>query len=120
MTIKIKFTGLGGMTRALEALRTEGLARVQTDLDAALERTAETSRALAHVSHDHRHSGALRASQEVSSEHGSTTWTGSVAYGDRGARWELEAGGEHAAFIDSLAGLSDADMERALLDGFRP
>ena len=102
------------MIDALREIQTEGPRRAQEALDRALQRTAETSRALAHVSHDERHSGDLKASQQVTSEHGAGGWTGSVAYGDRAARFEVERGGEHSAFIDALASGSAEDFKRAM------
>ena len=114
ITIKISTKGLDEMIAYLHDLRTEGIARARRELDAALGRTLEFSRDLAHVSHDERHSGRLKASADASSEHDLTGWTGSIYYNDRGAQYEYARGGTHSEFIDNLSALSAPDIERAI------
>src|SRR5687768_8072216 len=109
VTIKINMTGLDEMIDALKDLQTEGVARAQRALDDALDLTAERSRALAHLDE-----GTLRASQSHSSTHEPDGWVGAIAYSGRGAAFEMAKGGEHAAYIDSLAHLSHDDFLAAV------
>ncbi|SER12077.1 hypothetical protein [Microlunatus flavus] len=114
MRIRIDSNGLRALSAELRELASNGPTRVLHALDGALERTAEVSRDLAHVSDDHRHTGDLKASQSVQSDHGAGGWSGFISYGDPGAHWELERGGEHGEFIESLAHLSAEEFQRAL------
>lgn len=105
--------GLDAMIDSLRELQTEGVRRAQAELDRALDRTAETSRDLAHL-----HQGDLKASQQVSSAHGLASWEGQISYSARGAQYEYQKPG-HGAFIDDLSRLSAEDFERALDAMFR-
>lgn len=108
-TIHIENCGLNAMIQAMRDIQTKGIAQAQDELDRALDRAAETSRGLAHV-----HTGALKASQTTSTDHGPSNWSGSVSYSARGAHFELALGGDHAAFIDALSPATDPDFEQAL------
>ena len=114
VTIRIDTRGLDALIRDLRELRTTGVQRAQEALDAALERAAEKSYDLAHT-----HEGDLRASQSHSSSHEIDGWEGQISYGSRGAAWEMQRGGEHSSYIDSLAHLSARDFEEALDAMFR-
>lgn len=109
------FLGVSGLDELLEYVRDTPLRvqRAQEALDRALDATAERSRALAHV-----HAGALRESQTHSSSHEINGWEGQISYSSRGAAWEIQRGGEHAAFIDSLSGLSEESFEEAINQAF--
>lgn len=106
-------TGLDRIIDDLRRFQREGIAEAERELDRALRRTAETSRGLVH-----HHTGAMAASQEVSSDRDPGGWTGVISYGTRGAAFERDRAGEHSAFLDSLARLSEPDFEAAIDRGF--
>jgi hypothetical protein len=114
VSMHIDARGLRELSDALEKIQTEGIPRAQRELDAALDRTAETSYGLAHLDE-----GQLRGSQTYSSAWGRSSWEGQIAYTGRGAAFEMAKGGEHAGFIDSLSSLSVPDFEAALDSMFR-
>lgn len=120
MSLKITSTGLDKIIRDLHDFQTVGIARAQDALDGALAEAFDLSQGLAHLSRDKRHRGALKASGDYSSDHGPSHWVGTIAYSDRAAHWEIERGGEHAAFIDSLATMTEESFERAMDALFEP
>jgi hypothetical protein len=112
---RIEASGLSEMIQALHDIQTKGPARAQRELDLALDKTAETSRELAHL-----HSGRLKESQSHSSDSSDPReWQGQISYDGRGAAFEIQRGGDHSEFIDSLAGLSAEDFRAALDSMFR-
>ena len=111
--IHIAARGLDDMIQAMRDIQKNGIPRAQRALDGALDRTAERSYGLAHI-----HDGALRASQSHSSTHGPNWWTGQVSYDARGAAFEVQRGGNHGAFIDSLAASSEPDFKQAIDSAF--
>lgn len=113
--IRIETTGLDAMIQVMRDLQGPAQRRAQERLDDALDRAAEISYDLAHV-----HEGDLKASQSHGSEHGPTTWRGTVAYGSRGARYEIQRAGDHSQFIDALTAMTEGEFERAIATGLFP
>jgi hypothetical protein len=110
VSIKITIKGLDGIT-ALQDLATEGVARAQRDLDAALDRTAEKEPR-------RRPFRCRRAAPQKSHSSITSTNDGPRAISCTAAARppsKLAMGGEHSADIDPLAAVSDPDLEAALV-----
>jgi hypothetical protein len=110
----INTSGLREMIKALDDLIKFGIPRAMAELDDALDRTGRDQLRTRPRPRGHPQGQPIpfQLSRGPRVDR-------AITYGGRGAAFEMAKGGEHASYIDSLAGLSHDDFLAAMDSAFR-